>query len=166
MQRAGVANSWGGGAAAYDLNGNGSVLDDPRELYTYDEQWRVVAIHRQGPANQLEVNAPTPQRPPARLYQRFVYHQDGLPAQGISAGVIDRVVLRQGLKDAGFTRPVGGRTGSTRLWMQDFANNPGSQQRAFEAVRRASEHVDRRYGTNATDYFWLNYAERRFREIP
>lgn len=51
-----------------------------------------MAIHRQGPANQLEVNAP---RPPAQLYQRFVYHQDGLPAQGISTGVIDRVVLRQ-----------------------------------------------------------------------
>jgi hypothetical protein len=34
-------------------------------------------------------------RPLPRLYQRFVYHQDGLPAQGVSAGVIDRVVLRQ-----------------------------------------------------------------------
>ncbi|MFN5663357.1 MAG: hypothetical protein ACK55O_00330, partial [Phycisphaerales bacterium] len=164
MQRAGVANSWGGGSAAYDLNGNGSVLDDPRELYTYDEQWRVVANHRQGPANQLEVNAP---RPPAQLYQRFVYHQDGLPAQGISTGVIDRVVLRQGLKDAGFTRPVGGRTGSTEAWMEHFANSPGSQQRAFEAVRRASEHVDRKYpGTNATEYFWLNIQHQHYYPAP
>ena len=94
-----MANSWGGGAAAYDLNGNGSVLDDPRELYTYDEQWRVVAIHRQGPATTSPPPAGQPEailaRPLPQLYQRFVYHQDGLPAQGISTGVIDRVVLRQ-----------------------------------------------------------------------
>ncbi|MFN9312605.1 MAG: hypothetical protein ACK5WB_02580, partial [Phycisphaerales bacterium] len=86
-------------SAAYDLNGNGSVLDDPRELYTYDEQWRVVAIHRQGPATTSPPPAGQPEailaRPLPQLYQRFVYHQDGLPAQGVSTGVIDRVVLRQ-----------------------------------------------------------------------
>ena len=75
-------------------------------------------------------------------------------------------VLRQGLKDAGFTLPIGGRTGSTRMWMEEFVRNPGSQQRAFEAVRRASEHVDRRYGTNATDYFWLNIQHQHYYPAP
>jgi RHS repeat-associated protein len=63
-------------------------------------------------------------------------------------------VLRTNLINAGFDLPIGGRTGSTQAWERLFRSTPGAQQRAFDAVRRASEHVDRRNGTSATRYFW------------
>jgi hypothetical protein len=44
-----------------------------------------------------------------------------------------------------------------------FEANPGSQEKAFEAVRRASETIDRKHGTNVTEVFKTVVDQKEFR---
>ncbi len=74
--------------------------------------------------------------------------------------------LRSELRAAVFTRPVGGRKGSTARWLDDFARNPGSQRAAIDALFRASRAVDMKFGTHITQDLWENIVHGRFESFP
>jgi hypothetical protein len=65
-------------------------------------------------------------------------------------------VLREDLKAAGLTLPIGGKGGSTDEWLQHFFRNPGSQAKGLDAVLKASRTIDKKYGTSLTQSVWSN----------
>ncbi len=69
--------------------GDGEVWDEHLDWYVYDEQWRLVAVYRQGPAT-----SPSNPRPTAQLYERYVHHAAGVGGATDSTG-LDKVLLRQ-----------------------------------------------------------------------
>jgi hypothetical protein len=75
-------------------------------------------------------------------------------------------LLRQGLKDAGFKLPIGGKAGSTKKWLRYFEENPGAQRKAIDAMLDASRSIDAKHGTHITQDLWKNIIEGRFDAIP
>lgn len=77
-------------SAVYDREFNGSETDDNRfdndalEIYAYDEQWRIVAVYRQGP-----VDSGTGARPPPVLDERYFYRGEALPGFGPAGSTRD-----------------------------------------------------------------------------
>jgi hypothetical protein len=59
-------------------------------------------------------------------------------------------MLAANLKGGGFDLPIGGKRGSAQAWSRYFTENPGSQKKAHDIVRRTSTEFDRQYGTNLT----------------
>jgi hypothetical protein len=57
---------------------------------------------------------------------------------------------------------VGGVGGSTGDWLQYFAQNPGAQRKAFDAVLKTARAIDAKYGTSITRDIWTNIVEGRF----
>lgn len=48
-------------------------------------------------------------------------------------------LLRAELRKAGIPLNIGGRGGSARAWVEYFRSNPGSQQKALDALVRVSK---------------------------
>jgi len=65
--------------------------------------------------------------------------------------------LIKALRAKGFTLPVGGKNGSTKIWEQFFKRNPGEQRKAWDAVLDVSRAMDAKHGTNITHFFWKNF---------
>jgi len=92
----------------------------------------------------------------------------GLPGQPLSdipkiAHDFFHAALRDELVKAGFPRSMmGGAKGSKEAWKRYFEAHPGSQVGAFEAILRASELVDARFGTNLVDEVLRRIAEGAF----
>jgi hypothetical protein len=74
--------------------------------------------------------------------------------------------LRKELKSAGFTMPVGTVAGSGTRWARHFAQNPGSQAKAFDAVLKASATIDKKYKTNITSGVLENITGGHFIIFP
>ncbi|MFN8816591.1 MAG: RHS repeat-associated core domain-containing protein [bacterium] len=70
-------------AAIYDLSGDGDLANDPAEIYSYDEHWRLVAVYTQGPATNGARPAPV-------LRERYVWQRGPF---GNDGG--DHLVLRE-----------------------------------------------------------------------
>lgn len=75
-------------------------------------------------------------------------------------------LLREGLKLKGFTLNVGGRGGAATDWARYMAANPGSQNRAFDAILDASRSIDAKWGTNTVQSFWTNLMSGSFTPFP
>jgi hypothetical protein len=56
-------------------------------------------------------------------------------------------LLGRAHREVGFP-PVGGRTGSAEKWAEHFARNPGSEDQAWDILRRISREFDAANGTN------------------
>jgi len=95
----------------------------------------------------------------------------GLPGQTLSdipknAHDFFHAALRDELVKAGFPRSMmGGAKGSKEAWRLYFEAHPGSQAAAFEAIQRAAELVDARFGTNLVDEVLRRIAEGAFIRI-
>jgi hypothetical protein len=75
-------------------------------------------------------------------------------------------LLRQELRAAGFTRPIGTTQGSRQMWLEEFKRSPGSQGKAFDAVLKASRTIDEKHGTSLTQWVWKNLVGNHFVYIP
>ena len=75
-------------------------------------------------------------------------------------------VLRQKLADAGFPLNVGGKDGTKIDWARYMNANPGSQQKALDAVLNSSREIDAKYGTSITQAVWTNLINGHFTSYP
>jgi RHS repeat-associated protein len=62
-------------AAIYDHSGDGDLANDPAEIYSYDEHWRLVAVYTQGPATNGARPAPVLRE--RYIWQRGPFGNDG-----------------------------------------------------------------------------------------
>ena len=74
--------------------------------------------------------------------------------------------LLKELRAAGFTLPIGSKSGSTEKWLAHFADNKGAQAKAFDAVLKVSGMIDERHGTNLKDFVIKNLANSEFSYYP
>lgn len=72
-------------------------------------------------------------------------------------------LLKIALEKQGLNMPVGGVNGSTKAWMEFFRKNPGSQDRASDAVMETSRAIGLRHGTSVTQDVWANVQGGFFR---
>ena len=65
-------------------------------------------------------------------------------------------MIRSGLKKAGFAKGNGGLglNSSTDDWIAEFAKNPGSKRKAWDAMMDASRKFDKEHGTTVTNAIW------------
>lgn len=75
-------------------------------------------------------------------------------------------VLREELRAAGFTLPVGSVKGSRAVWFKELSSSPELQGRAFDAVLKASRGIDKKHGTEITQWVWRNLVGDNYLHIP
>ena len=75
-------------------------------------------------------------------------------------------ILREELKAAGFTLPVGGVKGSTEAWTELLSGDVVKQGKAFNAIVRASRAVDVKHGTQVQSWVWKNAMGKHLYVAP
>jgi RHS repeat-associated protein len=88
-------------SAVYDtytspFGSGGQTWDDYMEWYSYDRQWRLVAVYRQGAAS-----SSTASRPAWKLYEQYVYHAPGVGNDGSGPRHDTPILCRRDLNDDG-----------------------------------------------------------------
>ncbi|HEY4309048.1 MAG TPA: hypothetical protein VGN12_06315 [Pirellulales bacterium] len=74
--------------------------------------------------------------------------------------------LRHELRASGFKLPIGSVRGSAAKWKALFASTPGSQGRAFDAVIRTSQRIDKRHKTSITKAVLKNLTDENAAFFP
>ncbi len=71
-------------------------------------------------------------------------------------------VLSSELKAAGLPLPVGGKKGAAPLWEKLFTDHPELQEKAIDAILKASRAIDAKHGTSITESVWKNIIGKNF----
>ena len=75
-------------------------------------------------------------------------------------------LLREELRAAGFSLPIGTAKGSRKAWLKEFQRSDGSQGKAFNAVLKASRAIDEKHGTELTQWVWKNLVGSNYLHVP
>jgi hypothetical protein len=100
------------------------------------------------------------------IYGKLSKFLGGLPKQSVYAK-LDPKVHTELHKEVGYELKKAGLplrpNTEAAVAAEYFQRNPGAQEKAFEAVRRASETIDRKHGTNVSEVFKTVLDQKEFR---